>query len=112
MSLSCSCGDYGDADWWWDLAGDFSILDTKRSRRCTSCGAKLKPGDEVVTVFRWRGPNNDIEERIHGDEVELANAYLCETCGGLHWAVRDLGMCSSLENDIAAQIREYMRRGR
>lgn len=37
----------------------------------------------------------------------MASWYMCETCGGLHMAVKDLGMCCDIERDLKKQIREY-----
>jgi hypothetical protein len=113
MSLSCSC-DYDDyPPAWWHIADDeFSILNTKHSRRCCSCKAKIKPGNEVLRFERWRAPSeshNYLEERIYGDEVPLASWYMCETCGGLYFAIQDLKMCCGISKNIAQQIKEYRR---
>lgn len=108
MSLSCYC-DSDDADWYYEPADDFSVLDTKRSRRCCSCGEKIAVGEDVLRFRRFRSPNDEfgIEESIYGDEVPLAPWYMCETCGGLFWAVQDLGMCCDITHNIAGQIKEY-----
>lgn len=107
MSLSCSC-DYDDCDFWYSPDNDFSKLKTKRSRRCCSCKSKIAVGAEVLRLSRYRSANSDIEERIYGDEVEMAAWYLCEKCGGLYMAVQDLGMCCDVTENIAKQIRDYM----
>lgn len=109
MSLSCSC-DFDDPEWWYESPDDFTQLATKRGRKCCSCGTKIKPGDDVMKFRRWRSPSdrcNYIEESIYGDEVPLAAWFMCETCGGLYMSVKDLGMCCDIEENIAAQIREY-----
>lgn len=109
MALSCSCENDG-ADWWYEPADDLSALDTKRGRKCCSCGTKIKPGDDVLHLRRWRSPSercNYIEESIYGDEVPLASWFLCETCDGLYFAVQDLGMCCDVGKNIAHQIKEY-----
>lgn len=110
MSLSCTCDFDGDSDRYYETADDFSALDTKRSRKCCSCKTKVKPGDEVLKLRRYRDPSdrcNYIEESIYGDEVPLAPYYMCETCGGLYFAVQDLGMRCDIERDLKVQIREY-----
>lgn len=111
MSLSCTCDLYGDeADWYYETADDFSVLTTKRSRKCCSCKTKIKPGEEVLKLRRYQQPSdrcNYIEESIYGGEVPLAAWYMCETCGGLYFAVTDLGMCCDIERDLKVQIREY-----
>lgn len=109
MSLSCTCDFEDDADWYFESADDFSILTTKQSRKCCSCKTKIKPGEEALRLRRYRDPSDiyGIEESIYGDEVPLAAYYMCETCGGLYFAVQDSGMCCDIERDLKKQIREY-----
>jgi hypothetical protein len=110
MSLSCDCGyDYDDPDWWYSSTLKFSTLATKRGRKCCSCGAPIKPGDDMVEFTRWRGPKDDIEERIYGEcgEISLASWHMCETCGGLAMAVEESGMCFSIGENIKTQIADY-----
>ena len=109
MGLSCSC-ENDDADWYYDNTDDFTVLDTKRGRKCCSCRANVKTGSTVLEIRRWRPPTdrcNYIEESIYGDEVPLASWFMCETCGGLYLAVVELGMCCELDEPIARQIKEY-----
>jgi len=109
MGLSCSCG--GDFDWYYDIPDDFSVLKTKRSRKCCSCGSRIAIGDTVLPFTRWRPPSercNYIEESIYGDEVPLATWYMCETCGGLFLAIQERGMCCDIEENMSAQIKEYV----
>lgn len=110
MSLSCDCG-FDDFDWYYNVHPDCAPLRTRRSRRCLSCKALIHVGDDCVLVFRWREPKTIIEERIYGDggEVPMRDRYLCETCGGLYWAIDDLGMCCDIEKPIKDQIAEYRR---
>lgn len=115
--LSCAC-DSDDGDGWrYFSPTDFSTLNTKRAKRCVSCGCRLAPGSEVLAFERNRPPANDIEERIYVDEVPLATWYMCETCGGLYLAITEAGYCVLLaqgENmrDLAHQAHadaEYAR---
>ena len=109
MSLSCSC-ENDNADWYYEHTNDFTVLDTKRSRKCCSCGKKLVPGDVVFKFRRWRPPSelhDFLEEAIYGDEVPLAPWFMCETCGGLFMAIDELGMCCDISENIAEQIKEY-----
>lgn len=117
MSLTCGCDDsdadwyYQDADWYYQVERDFSVLQTKQARKCCSCKTRLAPGAEMVRVARHRPPKNAVEERIYGEEhdaVPLADWFLCEACGGLVWAVQDLGFCFDIGSNIAQQVREYM----
>lgn len=108
MSLSCDC-DFGDVEWNYISPDDFSILNTKRWRKCCSCKAKILPGDIVGRFERFKEPQYDVEESIYGygGEIPLAPWYMCETCVGLYWAVDDLGMCCDISESIAGQIKEY-----
>lgn len=108
MSLSCSCSDVDGCDWYFAIPSDFSKLETKRSRKCCSCGAKIKHGDDSLVFPRWRNPTNDIEDRIYGEcgEIPLASWHMCEECGGVYLSVTELGMCFDLDGNIKDQVRE------
>ncbi len=110
MSLSCSC-EVDDADWWYQPAEDFSLLGTKRARKCCSCEVRLAPGDEVLKFRRWKTAGYDtIEEKILGEggEIDLADWFMCEPCGGLYLAFHDLGYCVSLGFDNMVELaKEY-----
>lgn len=113
MSLYCSTDfdDYGgDWSWMWDRA-ETKLLATKRSRKCCSCGEKIKPGDPAAVVNRLRRPKDDIEERIYGEdgEVYMADWYFCETCNDLALSLDELGFCFELggKQSLAEQIKEY-----
>ena len=105
MSLYCSTSDA--AAWWYEVADDFSVLNAPRAKRCCSCNKQLLPGEEVLRILRRRGPRDDIEERIYGDECPLATWLMCERCGGLLLAVHEAGFCCDPTEDMATQIKEY-----
>jgi len=106
MSLSCECGD--DAEWYYEPADDYSLLDTKRSRKCCSCKATVKVGDLCMRFRCWKTPNYDsIVERIYGDEQPLAPKFMCEACSDQYWNLTGLGFCVSLGDDMRALLREY-----
>ena len=106
MSLSCSC-ECG-VDWSYFGPEDFSKLATKRSRKCCSCRAIIRPGASVGLFQRVREPSNDIEERIHGDEVYMSDWYMCEECVGLYFSLTDLGFCINLgEEKMRDLAKEY-----
>lgn len=106
--LSCDCGD-GDYSWWYDER-PVELLSTKRSRRCCSCKDRIAVGDECKPFRRWRTPNyGSIEERIHGEDGEVAMAtwHLCDRCAGLYESLDGLGFCDLLGQDLRATCREY-----
>lgn len=112
MSLFCDAGyDSTDgADWWWYQPDDEAPLATKRSRKCCSCGAKVSVGDTARKVRRYRPATEWEEMRGLGDEVQLADWYLCETCGDLADSISELGFCYSLgDGSLAEQIAECRR---
>lgn len=115
MSIFCEVdGDHDGADWWWYQPSDDAPLTTKRSRKCCSCGEKVGVGETARTVQRFRPPSercNYIEESIYGDEVPLADWYLCETCGDLADSLSELGFCYHLGNgeSLKQQIADYRR---
>ena len=113
MSLSCSTDyDYDDYDWWLEWTRKEIQLPTKRGRKCCSCKSKINPGDVCSPLFRYRRPNDEIEERIYGDEVSLSNWYLCEKCNDLALSLDELGYCFELNGEsIQKQIDEYRKEG-
>lgn len=56
---------------------------------------------------RYRSPLSDIEERIQGDEVSLADWYLCESCGEIFLNLNAIGYCYYLGDDIRENLKEY-----
>ena len=111
MSLFCETdGDHDDADWWWYQPAEEAPLATKRSRKCCSCGAKVSVGDTARKVRRYRPPTEFEETRgIAGDEVPMADWYLCETCGDLADSLSELGFCYTLGDgeSLKQQLKEY-----
>jgi hypothetical protein len=112
MSLFCDAGGYDTdgADWWWYQPADEAPLATKRSRKCCSCGQKVGVGETARKVRRYRPATEWEEMRGFGDEVQMADWYLCETCGDLADSLAELGFCYTLGDDsLAKQIDEYRR---
>ena len=109
MSFACGCDDWGDdADWYWN-GSEFRPLDLKRGTRCKACKTLIKPGVVCLGMARFRSPETDIEERIYGEEVPLADWYLCERCGDIYSSLKELGFCLDLTESMDAQLAEYHR---
>lgn len=106
MSLTCAM-DCDDAEWYYEQASDFAPLNTKRSRKCCSCGCRIAVGEDALKHACWRRPENDIEERIYGDEVPLATKYMCESCGGIAITLSELGYNAPPGEDMRKLAREY-----
>lgn len=108
MPLSCSCPDADDAEWWWFHPGDYSVLDTKRARRCKSCGELIPVGSLVTKFKRERIPASDIEERIWGyGDVPMATWYHCECCADLYFSLEELGFCVAPYEKMLELVKEY-----
>ena len=105
--LSCSCQEWDGDGWGYISEADFSVLATKNRRRCCSCKDLIGVGSMCVKFDRLRNPKNDIEERIHGDEVHLAAYYLCEKCGEIFLNLDALGYCMDIRGDMNERLREY-----
>lgn len=113
MSLSCYCNEWDGEGWYFFDPDDFSTLETKRFRRCCSCGAKIAPGATVAKFQREREAVSDIERAVVGDEVSLAPWFMCEECAGLYFSLTELGFCINLGGDsmkeLVAQYSEMQR---
>ena len=110
MGLSCGC-DYGDGDfqWYWEAPDDYSTLDTKRYRRCKSCGEIIRPGDTVARFVRYRYTNDAVEINIYGEDgqIPLASWYHCEDCADQFFNLHELGFCFQVDENMRDLVREY-----
>ncbi len=106
MTLTCDCGGWEDWDFRYEDPQE-TTLKTKRPRKCASCGGKINVGDTCVRFPRFRKSRSVIEERIFGDDVQLADWHMCETCGDLFWSLRELGFCIYLGDNMRELVREY-----
>ena len=104
--LACSCN-YDSDGWWYYHPHDFTILQTKRRRRCCSCASQIEIGATCVELERYRSPNTDIEERIYGDEVPMASWWLCEWCGEMFFNLDALGYCYWAGDSLIDNLMEY-----
>ncbi|MHB0888082.1 hypothetical protein [Acidithiobacillus sp.] len=86
MGISYAC-ELDDPDWYYEVDDRPRALDTKRSRKCVSCKIRIAIGDTVYRIIRWRRPFNDLEERIHGDEVSMSTWYFCPECAAIYQAL-------------------------
>jgi hypothetical protein len=111
MGLTCTCdGDYYEpgAKVWY-APRDYKPLETKRSRKCCSCGDRIAVGATSCEVPRVKVPGTDIECRIYGEEGEVprASAYLCERCADLYFSLEELGYCVPPYEDQRELVRDY-----
>lgn len=104
--LSCSC-DYDGDGWYYIQACDFETFARKKRKRCCSCHQLIDIGARCVVFDRYRPPVSDIEERICGDEVELASWFMCEWCGEMYFNLESLGYCIFLGDSMKENLQEY-----
>ena len=111
MSLSCTCYEYDGepGSWAFYPPDDFTPLQTKRRKRCSSCGSLIDIGAECLLFLRTRCPNSEIEEKIYGAGVEIpmSNLYMCAECGEIYLNLEAAGYCLSPEDDMFENLHEY-----
>ena len=89
MSLSCSCG-YENFEWLYYPPNYFTTLKTDTRRKCKSCGTLIEIGADCLKFER---EDNDEEQ------TTLPTWYYCEECGGLYFALEDLGFCIQIDEN-------------
>lgn len=104
--LSCSC-DFDSDGWYYYPPNDFKIFDHKRRKRCCSCNKLINQGTQCVEFDRYRAPVTDVEERIRGDEVNLASWFMCENCGEIYFNLSVLGYCMFLGDSMIGNLEDY-----
>ena len=105
MGLSCSCDEDGDI--WYYGPDDFTTLQTSKRKRCASCRELISIGAPCLKFDFFRSPVTDVEERIYGETVPMADRFLCEKCGEIYLNLDDAGYCYSFGDDLRANLREY-----
>jgi hypothetical protein len=110
MPLTCECPyEYDAAEWYFYPPDDFTRLDTRRRKRCSSCGKLIDIGAECLKFDRRREPKSDVEESIYGDgdTVPLAPLWMCETCGEQFLNLEALGYCIDPTENMMELLKEY-----
>lgn len=107
--LSCRslCDDDSGDNWYYYYPDDFSIFKRQRRKRCCSCNRLIGDGEQCVIFNRYRPARPDIEERIRGDEISLADFFMCEKCGEIYFNLSELGYCISLGSSMQDMLSEY-----
>lgn len=109
--LSCSSvydDDSGDG-WYYYPPHDFSTFRRKKRKRCCSCGQFIEIGAQSVSFDRYRSSRSDIEERIYGDEVSLADFFMCESCGEIYFNLSSIGYEIQLGDNMLNLLLEYQK---
>lgn len=101
--------DWHDSERFFYPPDNYSILATKRRRRCCSCNYLIDVGSEVLKFERGRFIRSDIEENIYGhlELVPLASWYMCKECGDLYYYLDGLGFCFYLPESMKSLVQKY-----
>ena len=106
MPLSCSCSD--DYKWFFDPPQNYSVFPMEGNRKRCSCGKLIDHGQIALKFVCWRSPKDDIEERIHGEEVPMADNWLCEECADLYFSFNELGYeCVHPKENMKELAKDY-----
>ena len=107
--LTCSCPDpSGDpGEWWYFSPEDFTMLQTKRRRRCSSCKVLMDIGCECLEFKRERVPYTELEEEICGEEIPMSSLYMCSKCGEIFLNLEAAGYCLSPTDNMTDCLHEY-----
>jgi hypothetical protein len=103
--LGCTCN--FDFDSYYYPADDFTEFICLRRKRCVSCNSLIKFTADCLQFTCCRIPYSAIEEIIHGDEVPMADKYMCEKCGEIFLNLDAIGYCMNLGADMREELREY-----
>ena len=112
MSLSCSCDYDDDYSWYYLRPTDYTILTTKKRRRCSSCMSLIDIGAICTKWLRSREARDDVEIAIYGEgdieSIWLADYWMCETCSDLFFSLDELGFeCISPSENMHDLVKEY-----
>ena len=112
MSLSCSCPDWDEVDGFgYYEPSDYSTYpEFKRGKRCSSCQQVVLNSGDLCTKFqRFRYPRTEIEEKIYGEgnQIPLADWYMCEACSDQFFNLEALGFCVVLGDNMMELLEEY-----
>lgn len=105
--LSCSCPDYDDCEEWFSYSPNFTRFEKKRRKRCCSCNELIGLNAFCIEFSRHRVPASEVEEKIYGDEIQMASWYMCESCGDIFLNLEDIGYCIILGDNMQDLLTEY-----
>ena len=117
MRLDCACYDDEDAAWWYEISDYMNMDELPRRKRCKSCEEFINSGDTVMIAHRWRYPNSELEESIHGpgNEIRMGSWYYCEKCADILATLTDpvekggLGYCAiSIDLPMADLLKKHL----
>ena len=110
MSLSCSCDADYDVEWFYIPPSDYSVLTSRRRKRCSSCHNLIDIGATIASFSCYRPPRTFVEENIYGEggEIDMADKILCETCADIYFSLYELGFeCIAPVDNMRQLLKEY-----
>ena len=107
--LSCECREWDGekGTWAFESPDNFSTLETKRRKRCSSCVELIDIGADCLKFWRVRAPYTDIEERIKGEEISMPPLYMCEKCGEIYLNLEAIGYCFAPTDGMKESLATY-----
>ena len=108
MSISCGCDFGGDYDFYYNPPTDYIKMPVGRRKRCCSCNTLIGIRDTATRFLRYRDPVSDIEQQICGDEVWLADNFMCEECSDIFFSLTAMGICITLNDSMQNDLAEYL----
>ena len=103
--LSCDCG--YDYEYWYFADDYFTPYVRDRRKKCCSCKEPISKGDTCLKFSNYREIRTDIEEKIYGDEVPLADCFMCEKCGEIFLNLDALEYCIDIKESMQDTLKEY-----
>ena len=109
MGLSCSCSEWeGEpGTWGFDEPDDFTKLQSKRRKRCSSCKQFIDIGSDCLEFRRVRAPETEEEGFKYDTEVPIRPLYMCSVCGEIYLNLTAAGYCLSIDDEMSECLAEY-----
>jgi len=112
MSLTCYCDYDWDGEGWayGEASVDFIPFPRFRRKACASCAQLIGNGDDCLEFKRFQYPQDEIKQRILGEdyEIALASDFLCAACGEIYLNLEALGYeCLNPRHGMQKYLEEY-----
>lgn len=103
--MSIACAIEGDnAAWYWSTNEKLRTYSVSRGKSCCSCKKMVRLGQVYLPIERFRDPHHDIEERIYGVEVPLAEWAICAECAPAFIKLHDMDVQIDLGRDNVQKL--------
>lgn len=108
MGLTCGCDFDPEPGMTFAYTPDkHETLDTTRRQRCMSCNNLIDIGATAARIKRYKVAETEIEYKIYGEEVPLADKWFCEECADLCFSLVELGYCVNPHDNMHELVADY-----